>query len=64
MKFTPKDEWKAVKILVGVKEIHHDNPVVMRMQLPNGKIATADAKNASTLAPHFKRVYTAHLPIA
>ena len=35
----------------------------MRMRLPNGKLATTDAKNASILAPHFERVYTAHRPI-
>ena len=33
------------------------------MRLPNGKLATTDAKNASILAPHFERVYTAHRPI-
>ena len=63
MKCTPKDYWKAVKFLVGGKESHHDNPVVMRMWLPNGKLSTIDNKNASILAPHFKRVYTAHIPI-
>ena len=36
----------------------------MRMQLPNGKLATTDAENASILAPHFEQVYTAHRPIA
>ena len=63
MKFTPKDAMKSVTILVGDKESHHDNPVVMRMWLPNGKLSTIDNKNASILAPHFKRVYTAHIPI-
>ena len=48
---------------MGGKEIHHENPVVMRMRLPNGKIATTDAENASILAQHFERVYIAHRPI-
>ena len=64
MKLTPKDAWKAVKILVGGKESHHNNPVVMQMRLPNGKLATTNAKNVSILAPHFERVYNAHRPIA
>ena len=64
MNFTPKDYWKDIKILVGSKEIHHENPCVMRMRLPNGKLATTDAENASILAPHFERVYIAHRPIA
>ena len=63
MQLTPKYAWKVVKILVGGKESHHDDPVVMRMQLLNVKVATTDAKNASILSPHFKRVYTAHHPI-
>ena len=63
MKFTPKDAWKSVKILVEVKEIHHKNPFVIRMWLPNGKLATTDAENASILDPYFERFYTAHRPI-
>ena len=30
MRFTPKQAWKGVKILVGGKESHHIKPVVMR----------------------------------
>ena len=63
MKFTPKDAMKSVTILVGDKESHHDNPVVMRMRLPTVKLATTDAKNASILTPQFEGVYTAHRPI-
>ena len=64
IKLILKDAWTAIKILVGGKEIHHDNPVVMRMRLPNGKLSTTDDENASTLAPHFGQVYTAHRPIS
>ena len=64
MKITPKDSWKAVKILMGGQESYHDNQVVMRIQLPNSKLATTNTKNAWILALHFERVYTTHLPIA
>ena len=46
MKFTPKDSWKVLKILVGDKESRHKNPVVMRMRLPNGKLATTNTENS------------------
>ena len=63
MKFLPKQAWKAVKILVGGKESHHVKPVVMHLRLPNGNLATADAENASILAPHLEQVYTNHRPV-
>ena len=63
MKFTPKQAYKAVQVLVGVRESHHVKSVVMRMRLPNGILATTNARNASVLAPHFERVYTRDRPI-
>ena len=35
----------------------------MRMRLPNGTLASIDAENASVLAPHFEKVYTADRPV-
>ena len=58
MKFTPIQAYKAVQVLVGGRESHHIKSVVMRMRLPDGTLATIDARNASVLAPHFERVYT------
>ena len=63
MRFTPKQAWKEVRVLVGGRESHHIKPVVMRMRLPNGTLATTDTGNASVLAPHFDRVYTADRPV-
>ena len=63
MKFTPKQAWKSVRVLVGGRESHHVKPVVMRMRLPNITLVTNDARNASVLAPHFERVYTRDRPI-
>ena len=63
MRFTPKQAWKAVRVLVGGRESHHVKPVVMRMRLPNGTLASTDAENASVLAPHFEKVYTADRPV-
>ena len=61
--FTPKQAWKAVRVLVGGRESHHVKPVVMRMRLPDGTLVTTDAENASILAPHFERIYTRNRPI-
>ena len=63
MKFTPKQAWKAVRVLVGGRESHHLKPVVMRMRLTDGTLATTDSENASILAPHFERIYTRDRPI-
>ena len=64
MRFTPKQAWKSVRVLVGGKESHHVKPVVMCMCLPDGTLDTTDAGNASVLAPHFERVYTTDHPVA
>ena len=40
-----------------VEKIHHVKPVVMRMRLTDGTLATTDAENASIIAPHFERIY-------
>ena len=61
--FIPKQAWKAVQVLVGGRESHHVKPVVMRMRLPDGTLATTDAGNSSVLAPNLERVYTRDRPI-
>ena len=63
MKFTPKQAWKAVLVLVCGREIHYLKPVVIRTRLPDGTLAMTDAKNASILDPHFERIYTRDRPI-
>ena len=63
MKFTPKQAWEAVWVLVVGREYHHVKPVVMRMRSPDGTLAKTDAKNASILAPHFEHIYTRDRPI-
>ena len=35
----------------------------MRMQLPDGEMATTNAENASVFGPHFHRVFNNHRPI-
>ena len=35
----------------------------MQMCLPNGKLATTDAENASIFGPYFHRVFNSHRPI-
>ena len=52
MKFTPKYAWKAVKILLRSKESHHNNPVAMRMRLPNGKLSTTLIPKTHQSLPH------------
>ena len=63
MRFTPKEAWKGVKILVGGKESHHIKPVVMRLCLPNGKLASTDEQNASVMGPHLSKVYSNYRPV-
>ena len=63
MRFTPKEAWKGVKILVGGKESHHIKPVVMRLLLPNGKLASTDEQNASVMGPDLSKVYSNHRPV-
>ena len=63
MIFTPKEACKGVKILVGGKESHQIKPVVMRLRLPNGKLAPTDEKNASVMGPHLSKVYSNHRPV-
>ena len=58
MKFTPNPACKAVRVLVGGRESHHIKPVVIRMRLPDGTLATINAGNDSVLNPHFEHVYT------
>ena len=63
IQFTPKEVWKRVKILVGGKEIHQIKPVIMRLRLPNGELASTDKQNASVMGPHLSKVYSNHRPI-
>ena len=63
MRFDPKEAWRSVKILAGGLTSHHEKLTVMRMRLPNGDLATTDAKNASVLGPHFARVFQAKRPV-
>ena len=44
-------------------ESYHKAPTVIRLKLPNGKLAFMDAENASIMGPHFEKVYTNHQPI-
>ena len=62
MKFTPKQAWKSVRVLVGGRESHNIKPVVMQMILPDGTLSTTDAGNVSVLDPHFERIYTRDRP--
>ena len=42
---------------------HHKAPTVMRLKLPNRKLASIYAENASIMGPQFEKVYTNHRPI-
>ena len=63
MRFNPKEAWESVCVLSGGYTIHHVSPTVMRMRLPNGKLATTDPENASVFGLHFHRVFKNHIPI-
>ena len=63
MRFTPKEAWKGVKILVGGKESHHVKPVFMILCLPSGDLASNDVQNASVMVPHLSKVYSNHRPV-
>ena len=63
MRFNPKESWESVRVLSGGDTSHHASPTVIRMRLPNGKLATTDAEKASVLGPHFHRVLNNHRPI-
>ena len=63
IRFTPKEAWKRVKILVGGKESHHIKPVAMRLCSPNGKLASTDKQNPSVMGPHLSKVYSNHRPV-
>ena len=63
MSFNPKAAWESVKILTGGTNSHNAKPIVMRMSLPTGKLATTDKENGEVLGPHFKKVFNKHQPI-
>ena len=63
MYFNPQESWKCLCVLSGGGTIHHASPAVMRMRLPNGELATADAENASVFGRHFHRIFNNHIPI-
>ena len=44
MKFTPKYAWVSVKVLSGGMTSNHEKPIVMRLRLTNGELATTDAE--------------------
>ena len=60
MRFNPKEAWESVCVLSGGYTSHHASPTVMRMQLPNGELATTDTENASVFGLHFHRVFNNH----
>ena len=60
MRFTPQNAWESVKILASGMMSHHEQPTVMRLRVPNGKLATNDAKNTSVMGPHLEKVYRNH----
>ena len=60
MRFNPKTAWESVKVLAGGMTSHHKTPIVMRLMLPTGLLASTDAENSSVMGPHFKKVYTNH----
>ena len=63
MRFSPKEAWKSVQILAGGITSHREKPTVTRLRLPNGDLATTDAKNASVMGPRLAKVYQAHRPV-
>ena len=56
MRFTPKDAWASVKVLAEGMTSHHKKPIVMRLKLTNGELATNDAENASVMGPHLEKI--------
>ena len=63
MRFKTKEAWESVWVLSGGDTIHNASPIVIRMRLPNGELATTDAENASIFGPHFHRVFNNNRPI-
>ena len=63
MRFTPKEARKGVKILVGGKKSHLIKPVVMRLRLPNGELASTNKQNVSVMGPHLSKVHSNHRPV-
>ena len=60
MRFNPKEEWESIRVLSGGGTSHHALPTFIRMQLPDGELATTDAENVSVFGPHFHRVFKNH----
>ena len=52
-----------VEKLSGEMTSHHEKPVVMRLKLTNGELATTGAENASVMGPHLEKVYIKHRPV-
>ena len=63
MQYTPKEVWQSVRVITGGDTIHNASPTIMWMRLPNGKLVTTDAENASIFGPHFDRVFNHRRPI-
>ena len=63
MQYTPKEVWQSVRVITGGDTIHNASRTIMWMRLPNGKLVTTDAENASIFGPHFDRVFNNHIPI-
>ena len=60
MSFTPKDAGECVNILAGGMTSHHEKPIVMRLKLTNGELATTDTENTSVMGPHLEKFYRNH----
>ena len=54
--FNPSLAWRKIRELAGGLSGHHEDPPMMRMRLPNGKLAQNDEENMLVFSPHFKKV--------
>ena len=62
MSFNPNAAWESANILTKGTTSPHENPTIMRMRLPTGKLATTDKENAEVSGPHFEKVFNNNRP--
>ena len=61
--FEPKLACHKIKYIVDRESIHNINPIIMKMRLLSGNLASHNEDNNQVFGSHFERVYNKNSPI-
>jgi hypothetical protein len=53
----PKRAWDVIREIQEGLQGHHRSPQIMKMELPDGSLATNDEQNANVFEPHLTKVF-------